>query len=189
MSEYPSTGVYERISDTQKNNQSNKSRIVVFLLSVFLPFGSHNYYLGYHIKAIVQTGLAILIVLFIPPLFMVIFLSIYITYMISEGLTYLFWYKMKDGYDFPLYNPNKEKIPEKKKAILLAFLLPIGSHHFYLGNIKRAYLEWGFVGIILTTNIIFMIIPILYINLISIMIVIVIAWIEGLWMLIKGKKL
>ncbi|QLY39691.1 hypothetical protein HF295_01975 [Hujiaoplasma nucleasis] len=110
------------------------------------------------------------------------------TYIVSEGLTYLFWYKVKDGYDFPLYNPNKAIIPEKKKAILLAFLLAIGSHHFYLGNFKRAYFEWGFAGIILTINLIFRIIPILYISLNFIMLVVVIAWLEGFWMLIKDKN-
>jgi|GEM_PF-3490696 len=180
------SNIYDRISATSKSVQSSKSRLLIFLLSL-IPLGLHNYYLGYYIKAITQTGVAILLFLFTPPIFFIIFFSLYIAYLTSEGLTYLLWYKVKDGYDFPLYDKNHPKLPNKDKAILLAFLLPFGLHNFYLGNFKRAYFEWGFIAFIIAHYILFLFIP-LFIFLGPIyLIVIFISWIEGGWMLYKKK--
>ncbi len=179
------SSVYERISETNKLATSSRSRIIVVLLSFITPVGLHNYYLGYTIKGIVQSAVVLSFVLFIPPFITVFALPIYVAWITSEGLTYLLWYDVKDGDGFRLYNRDKPPIPDKKKAILLAFLLPFGLHHFYLGHLKRGILEWGFAAIVLAIYLFYKIIPVLYISPNIILFVAVISWIEGIWMVIK----
>jgi TM2 domain-containing membrane protein YozV len=183
------TSVYERISETNKKVRSNKSRIVVFILSFFLPFGTHNFYLGYHIKGIIQVGIAIGLLLFIPPLFLLFILPFYIAWITSEGLTYLLWYKVKDGNDFRLYDKDHPPVPSRRKAIWMAFLLPFGLHNFYLGRLKIAIIEWGLIATFVSIQIITSLTPGIslivtnYLYLFSLLLIP--SWIEGIWMLIK----
>lgn len=179
------SNVFERNAEISKNASSRRSRVVVFLLAFFFPVGLHNYYLGYHIKGIVQTFTAIALILFIPPFLLVFILPLYITWITSEGLIYLLWYDVKDGEDFLMYDKNNPPRPDYKKALLLSFILPFGLHNIYLGNIKRGIIEWSFVAIVLTTYLIFQIIPIMFISLYAIIIIIIISWLEGIWMIIK----
>jgi TM2 domain-containing membrane protein YozV len=183
------TSVYERISETNKTATSNKSRVLVFILSFFFPFGAHNFYLAYHIKGIVQLGIAIGLLLFIPPFFLLILLPLYFAWLTSEGLTYLLWYKVKDGNDFKLYNKDHPPVPSKQKAILLAFLLPFGLHNFYLGRLKIAVIEWGLIAAFISINVIVYLLPGIYLVVSNywyfLFILFMPTWIEGIWMLIK----
>lgn len=183
------TSVYDRISEKNRNAVSNKSRLVVFILSFFFPIGIHNFYLAYHIKAIVQLGMALGLVLFIPPFFLIFILPIYFAWISSEGLTYLLWYKVKDGNDFKLYNKDNPVLPDKNKAILLAFLLPFGLHNFYLGRLKIAVIEWGLIAAFISINVIVYLLPGISLVVSNywffLFILFVPSWIEGIWMLIK----
>lgn len=183
-----SSNVYEKISETKKNSSSKRSRILVFLFAFIFPVGLHNYYLGYHIKGIVQTSMIVVLGSFVPPILFLLLFPIYIVWITSEGLIYLLWYDVKDGNDFPMYDRNNLPKPEEKYAIIMAFLLPFGLHNFYLGRFKRGIITWGFVVIILTINLIFLIHPILYISLNSILVFVLISWVEGLLMIIKNKR-
>jgi TM2 domain-containing membrane protein YozV len=150
--------VYERVSDANKKATSKRSRVIVFILSFVFPVGIHNFYLGYHIKALVQVGIALFLLLFTPPFIFFIVAPFYIAWITSEGLIYLLWYKVKDGDDFRFYDINNPPKPKKNKALILAFLLPFGLHNIYLGNLKRGIVEWGFVVVIISIEYIYQII-------------------------------
>lgn len=179
------TSVFDKIAETNKKATSSRSRLLVALLAFIFPFGAHNYYLGYHIKGIVQTFTLIALGIFIPPGITVFLLPIYIAWITSEGLIYLLWYDVKDGNDFLLYDKYNPPKPNKKTALFLAFLLPFGLHNIYQGKFKIGIAEWGFAAIIITINLYWLVIPILYISLNAILLVVVISWAEGIWMLIK----
>jgi hypothetical protein len=87
-----------------------------------------------------------------------------------------------------MYDRSNPQKPEEKYAIIMAFLLPFGLHNFYLGRFKRGIIAWGFVVIILTINLIFLIHPILLISLNFIFVVVLISWIEGLLLIIKKNR-
>ena len=182
------SNVFVQISETSKNASSKRSRVLVFFIAFIFPIGLHNYYLGYHIKGIAQTFVFLGLSIFIPPGFLVFVLPFYIAWITSEGLMYLLWFDVKDGDDFPLYDRNNPPIPKQQYAILLAFLLPFGLHNLYLGNIKRGIISWSFVAIIITLNIVFLIIPIFYLSLNFILLVVLVSWVEGMWMSIKMSK-
>jgi TM2 domain-containing membrane protein YozV len=183
-----SSNVYEKISETKRNSSSKRSRILVFFFAFIFPIGLHNYYLGYHIKGIIQTFMIVLLGSFVPPILFLLIFPFYIAWITSEGLVYLLWYDVKDGNDFPMYDRSNPQKPEEKYAIIMAFLLPFGLHNFYLGRFKRGIIAWGFVVIILTINLIFLIHPILLISLNFIFVVVLISWIEGLLMIIKKNR-
>jgi len=181
------SSVYERISETNKYAVSKRSRIIVFLLSFITPVGIHNIYLGHHIRGIIQIGFALGAILFIPPLLLIIILPFYIAWITSEGLTYLLWYKVKDGDDFKFYDKSNPPLPKKRIAILLAFLLPFGLHNFYLGRKKMAIVEWGLIAVFLTIKLIYLVIPVIYISFLMIVLLILPSWLEGLWLIIKKR--
>ena len=183
------TNVYHRISEMNKNKISSRKRILVFLLAFLLPFGSHRFYLGYYIKGLIQLGILICLILFIPHIFFVILFSVYYAWITYEGLTYLLWYDCKDGDGFKFYQQDHPPVLNKKKVILLSFILPFGLHHFYLGHKKLAMIEWGFVAIELAILIQFSIVPIFRIDPTILLIVVVVSWIEGLYFLFSKRKL
>lgn len=183
--------VFERISESNKSAQSNKSRLLIFILSI-IPLGLHQYYLENYIKGIIQTAITLAFVLFIPFPFLIILFPIYMAYLSGEGLKYLLWYDVKDGGDFRLYNKDNPPLPDKRKAIKLAFFLPFGFHNIYRGKTVWGRIQWGifiFPLLLVLTDFFIPNIFILWssgfiILFLAIMLIpIVINWIEGLFLL------
>ncbi len=178
------TNIYDEVSEIKQSARSKKSRLIVFILS-FIPIGLHNYYLGYQIRAITQTAITFFIMVFTPAGFVLLAFSLYLAWLTGEGLQYLLWYDVKDGDGFRLYDKENPPKPKRKNAILMAFLLPFGLHNIYLGNLIRGRIEWGLVIFVLATNISFHFIPSLFLTYYFIFLVVIICWIEGIWLCFK----
>lgn len=177
--------VYKSISETAADATSSRSRVVAFLLAFLLPVGIHNYYLGYHIKGLAQTLVLFATVILMPSFIAVVILPFYIAWLTSEGLIFLLWYKVSDGDGFLLYDDKNPQKPNRQTTINLAFLLPFGLHNIYAGKLTRGVIAWGLVAIVISTNVIFLFFPVMVISILTILIVVIISWLEGLYMLIN----
>ncbi len=141
------SSVFKSIQETSSNAVSNRKRIVVFIMAILLPLGTHNYYLGNYIKGLAQS--LIIFGLFVGPIFITIFLiPFYIAWVWYEGVYYLLRHNVRDGDGFPMYDPKNPVLPNRNKAIKLAFYIPFGWHHIYLGNLVRGVLVWGFFSVL-----------------------------------------
>jgi len=183
------TNVYKRVSELSKNATSSRSRIVAVILAFILPVGTHNFYLGYYVKGIVQFGIALFLSLIMPPFISVFIFPAIWAWMTYEGLTYLLWYQAKDGDGFLFEQLEDKPEPKKWVVILLSFIFPFGLHHIYLGNKIRGILEWGFVAYVAAILIQHYVIEILWVSPAILFLIIGISWLEGIWFLLTHKRL
>lgn len=182
------TSVFERVAESKKNAYSSRSRILAFLLAFILPMGAHNYYLGYTIKAIVQTLALLGIIIFIPPVLFIFVLPFYVGWITSEGLLYLLYAPAKDGDGFPMAKDIKNARIKEKNVVLLAFLLPFGLHNIYKGNFVKGFIVWVFTAFVISIHIIILLVPgitLIGSTWILLVIPVLLSWLEGLWLLIK----
>ncbi len=183
--------VYKKINEDTSDKRSPRSRKKAFLFAFLTPVGVHNYYLGHHMRGLAQT-MTIITTAFVVPFFVSVFvLPFYFAWVTAEGLMILLWWDISDGDGFFMYDPNTPQKPSLDKAIKLAFFLPFGFHNIYLGNLKRGIIQWGFIMVFISSYLLYLVFPFLIIPLYSVFIVVVtiliISWLEGLYLLNKKR--
>ena len=186
--------VFKEIKTTSEQAVSKRSRLIVVLLAIFLPFGVHEFYLGRQIKAFGHIAYLLFFTLGPVFIFLHIAYAVYFAYMVSEALNYLLEPDIKDGDGFKMIPIRKleDSSLRKKIAIFFAFLLPIGVHRALKNyNVKtlwftRVYtftIAFVLLGVIITGLFQFG----LFLHPIFLLLPVLVSWIDGLRYLLFSK--